>query len=235
MLALAAFCAVAAQLGNKHTECDGWARAGECNGNPQFMNAECARSCAEVVVEPGAEMEQCPGWASQGECTRNPKFMMTTCPNNCAEQRAKVVDGLLDTSPSCIDSANAAVSTCVDMHAVPQPGRSRAAAGPQPGRSRAARTGCTSQPSASRMHLRRRATRPVAPRDGWACRTAARTVPLDLAPQACVNPEMAKRCPGSCASFELCASDADPAECRRALRCRELKDEKSDCASRVVS
>ena len=60
-------------------------------------------------------------------------------------------------------------------------------------------------------------------------------MPLDLAPQACVNPAMAKRCPGSCASFELCASDADPAECRRALRCRELKDEKSDCASRVVS
>ena len=215
-----AVCAVA----NNHAECDGWARAGECNGNPQFMNKECARSCAEVVVEPGAEMEQCPGWASQGECTRNPKFMMTTCPRNCAEQRAKVVDGLLDTSPSCIDNANAAVSTCVDVHA-----------GPQPGRSRAARTGCASQPSASRMHLRRRATRPVASRDSWAYRTATRTVPLDLAPQACVNPAMAKRCPGSCASYELCAADADPAECRRALRCRELKDEKSDCASRVVS
>ena len=84
-LALAALCAAAAQLANKHAECDGWARAGECNGNPKFMNAECARSCAEVVVEPGAEMEQCPGWAAQGECTRNPKFMMTTCPKNCAE------------------------------------------------------------------------------------------------------------------------------------------------------
>lgn len=159
-VALAAFCAAAAQLANKHAECDGWARAGECNGNPKFMNAECARSCAEVVVEPGAEMEQCPGWAAQGECTRNPKFMMTTCPKNCAEQRAKVVDGLLDTSPSCIDSADAA---------------------------------------------------------------------------ACVDPTMAKRCPGSCASFEFCAADADPAECRRALRCRELKDERSDCASRVVA
>ena len=159
-LALAAFCAAAAQLANKHAECDGWARAGECNGNPKFMKAECARSCAEVVVEPGAEMEQCPGWAAQGECTRNPKFMMTTCPKNCAEQRAKVVDGLLDTSPSCIDSADAA---------------------------------------------------------------------------ACVDPTMAKRCPGSCASFEFCAADADPAECRRALRCRELKDERRDCASRVVA
>ena len=231
MLALAAFCAVAAQLGNKHTECDGWARAGECNGNPQFMNAECARSCAEVVVEPGAEMEQCPGWASQGECTRNPKFMMTTCPNNCAEQRAKVVDGLLDTSPSCIDSANAAVSTCVDMHAVPQPGRSRAAARPQPGRTYGLHVAAFCVPDApeAQGHSPSRSTRRLG------CRTAARTVPLDLAPQACVNPEMAKRCPGSCASFELCATDADPAECRRALRCRELKDEKSDCASRVVS
>mgnify|MGYP004299532331 FL=1 len=30
-------------------------------------------------------------------------------------------------------------------------------------------------------------------------------------------------------------ADADPGECRRALRCRELKDEKSDCARRVVA
>ena len=59
MLALAAFCAVAAQLGNKHTECDGWARAGdgECNGNPQFMNGRGVASARgrvrrrEVVVE----------------------------------------------------------------------------------------------------------------------------------------------------------------------------------------
>ena len=115
------FALFVAQLGNKHSECDGWARSGECSGNPEFMHAECAKACADVVVDPaGGEMEQCPGWASQGECTRNPKFMMTTCPNNCAEQRAKVVDGLLDESASCIDSADAAASTCVDMHAVPQ-------------------------------------------------------------------------------------------------------------------
>lgn len=159
MIALAAFCAAAAQLANKHTECDGWARAGECNGNPQFMNKDCARSCAEVVVEPGAEMEQCPGWASQGECTRNPKFMMTTCPRNCAEQRAKVVDGLLDTSPSCIDSANAAVSTCVDMHAVPQPCCSRAAAGPQPGRLYGLRLAAVPDAPEAQGHSPSRATR----------------------------------------------------------------------------
>ena len=37
---------------------------------------------------------------------------------------------------------------------------------------------------------------------------------------------MAKLCAGSCAAFELCDADADPSEA--VLRCRELKDEKSD-------
>lgn len=41
------------------------------------------------------------------------------------------------------------------------------------------------------------------------------------------------RCAGSCATHEFCAADADPAECQKALRCRELKDVHEDCASRV--
>ena len=51
----------------------------------------------------------------------------------------------------------------------------------------------------------------------------------------CSTDGIEKRCAGSCAAFELCDADADPSECRRALRCRELKDEKSDCASRVTA
>ena len=119
MLAFAAVAAAAAQLENKNIECEEWARSGECNANPEFMGAECARSCAEVVIDSVGEMEQCPGWAAQGECTRNPKFMLTTCPKNCGEQRAKVVDGLLDQSPSCIDNADAAASlppSCLPRH-----------------------------------------------------------------------------------------------------------------------
>ena len=151
--------AAARELTNSHVECDGWARSGECNNNPQFMTRECAKSCSEIVIDDTGEPEQCLGWAQQGECTRNPKYMLTTCPKNCAEQRAKVVDGLLDESPSCIDSANAV---------------------------------------------------------------------------SCNTEELARRCPGSCAGYVMCAQDADPEECRRALRCRELKDERSDCKSRVV-
>ena len=59
-----------------------------------FMQTECAKSCAEIVVDPAGETEQCAGWAAQGECTRNPTYMITTCPKNCAEQRAKVHEGL---------------------------------------------------------------------------------------------------------------------------------------------
>jgi len=35
--------------------------------------------------------------------------------------------------------------------------------------------------------------------------------------------------------YDLCATEADPDECRVALRCRELADSRSDCAQRVES
>ena len=52
-------------------------------------------------------------------------------------------------------------------------------------------------------------------------------------PETCLQESMRKKCVGTCATFGLCAADADPAECQRALRCRELTDEKSDCQSRT--
>ena len=158
MLALATACFAADGLRNNNIECDGWARSGECNNNPGFMQKECAKSCEEIVVDPAGEPEQCAGWAAQGECTRNPTYMITTCPKNCAEQRAKVHEGLLDENAYCIKQAT---------------------------------------------------------------------------PVTCAQEQMRKQCAGTCATFGLCAADADPDECQRALRCRELTDEKSDCPSRV--
>ena len=45
--------------------------------------------------------------------------------------------------------------------------------------------------------------------------------------------KLQKNCAGTCVTHELCAEEADPAECERALRCRELKDDWADCKSRV--
>ena len=44
---------------------------------------------------------------------------------------------------------------------------------------------------------------------------------------------IAKDCAGTCSTHELCGAEADPPECKRALRCRELKDDWADCADRV--
>ena len=60
---------------------------------------------------------------------------------------------------------------------------------------------------------------------------------LDVAKtqNACItHPDIASGCAGTCKTHEFCASEADPEECERALRCRELKDDWSDCASRVA-
>lgn len=58
---------------------------------------------------------------------------------------------------------------------------------------------------------------------------------LDVAVSAstCQQPAIAAGCKGTCTTRALCEDEADPAECAKALRCRELKDEWSDCASRV--
>lgn len=60
---------------------------------------------------------------------------------------------------------------------------------------------------------------------------------LDVAKTAaqCASPTVRKSCEGTCAIRELCADEADPPECERALRCRELKDDWADCASRVTA
>jgi len=43
------------------------------------------------------------------------------------------------------------------------------------------------------------------------------------------------KCAGSCALYDLCMHEADPAECRVALRCRELQDGQATCARHVNS
>ena len=57
---------------------------------------------------------------------------------------------------------------------------------------------------------------------------------LDVAtPGGCMSENIKASCAGTCATHELCKAEADPPECERALRCQELKDDWTDCASRV--
>lgn len=150
-----------AATAERPSECASWARSGECQSNPAFMQLHCAAECeaAEVVVDPFGELEQCAGWAEQGECTRNPKFMLASCPKNCAKQRASVHEVLVDELITCIDDADE---------------------------------------------------------------------------QSCSSNERVRRsCIGACATISLCHNEPDPAECTRALRCRELKDEQESCAHHV--
>jgi len=97
-----------AATAERPSECASWARSGECQSNPAFMQLHCAAECeaAEVVVDPFGELEQCAGWAEQGECTRNPKFMLASCPKNCAKQRASVHEVLVDELITCIDDVS---------------------------------------------------------------------------------------------------------------------------------
>lgn len=78
---------------NNNENCPQWAAEGECKNNPNFMLADCARSCGscqKMVLGDGdedADMEssdpdglscrdehgpECGTWANQGECLINP-------------------------------------------------------------------------------------------------------------------------------------------------------------------
>ena len=75
-------------------DCVGWARAGECDANPQFMREACQKSCRicggateECVDDNTAD---CPGWANDGQCETNPEYMLYSCKKSCrvcAERR----------------------------------------------------------------------------------------------------------------------------------------------------
>jgi hypothetical protein len=61
---------------------------------------------------------------------------------------------------------------------------------------------------------------------------------LDAAstPAKCASSaSLRESCAGTCTTHELCSDEADPPECERALRCRELKDDWPDCVSEASS
>ncbi|EOD26411.1 hypothetical protein EMIHUDRAFT_205434 [Emiliania huxleyi CCMP1516] len=81
------------------------------------------------------------------------------------------------------------------------------------------------------------------PKNCAAQRAAVHEAALDESPgcideaneATCKKSALAQRCAGSCEGWAICSSEADPEECRKALRCRELTDLDADCAVRVGS
>nr|VZI01845.1 unnamed protein product [Spirometra erinaceieuropaei] len=77
-------------------ECIGWAASGECQKNPIWMAANCAKSCGRcgdstdettdnsaVCKNNDAYSNQCIVWAKRGECQKNPIWMAANCAKSC--------------------------------------------------------------------------------------------------------------------------------------------------------
>ena len=54
-------------------QCDGWAEAGECERNPEWMLSSCGAACADLPPPSKAECER---WAASGECEHNSVYML---------------------------------------------------------------------------------------------------------------------------------------------------------------
>lgn len=74
--------------------CAEWARAGQCNANPDYMSQQCRKSCGlcakdELLTDRGppcvntAPEHDCEYWSTMGECTSNESFMRTGCTKAC--------------------------------------------------------------------------------------------------------------------------------------------------------
>merc|ERR1712055_217451 len=109
--------------------CEEYAKAGECDSNPDFMHAHCKVTCdlceKGSLLKPAAEVraqkycyDQSPGcaeYAKAGECDSNPDFMHAHCKVTCdlcekgsllkpaAEVRAQKY--CYDQSPGCAEYA----------------------------------------------------------------------------------------------------------------------------------
>ena len=74
---------------DKSQHCNYWARNGECQKNPSYMNESCRKSCNLCNGGGGGgqncndKSRNCNYWASTGECSRNPAYMRPNCAKSC--------------------------------------------------------------------------------------------------------------------------------------------------------
>jgi hypothetical protein len=93
--------------------CEGWANAGQCDANPDYMQLHCRKSCqlcsndgagaadGELPCVNTASERDCEYWSTMGECTSNPDYMREACARRCgvckvAEQELPMNDELFD-------------------------------------------------------------------------------------------------------------------------------------------
>lgn len=66
------------------SECNRWARDGECESNPGFMLPNCRASCLECQSHGCHDKQKdCTAWADQGECSHNLDYMAKECAFSC--------------------------------------------------------------------------------------------------------------------------------------------------------
>jgi len=77
---------------DENTACAAWAAQGECDANPDFMHADCRRSCGvcaegavegEVPCRDTGSKHDCEYWTTMGECEQNEAFMKGQCAKSC--------------------------------------------------------------------------------------------------------------------------------------------------------
>ncbi|BHF60770.1 metalloendopeptidase activity [Sparganum proliferum] len=87
-------------------ECVGWAARGECQKNPIWMSANCAKSCgkcSETNTNCKDLNEHCPQWQKANECKKNPGYMEPNCPKSCG-LCTDSTDENTDNSATCKDT-----------------------------------------------------------------------------------------------------------------------------------
>ncbi|XP_052805089.1 uncharacterized protein LOC128234707 isoform X2 [Mya arenaria] len=68
------------------TQCEIWARAGECDYNPIWMRTNCHKSCemcSRKCRDEYLDGSMCLQWAKDGECEINPVWMAKSCAQSC--------------------------------------------------------------------------------------------------------------------------------------------------------
>ena len=110
--------------------CVAWAKSGECDRNPGFMNTSCKASCH--VCNGGMPKPKkanacddtntnCATWAAIGECQSNPGFMLSNCPVTCKMCKSETCyDQLDDCAARCRGGAASNFSETLNCYYEPE-------------------------------------------------------------------------------------------------------------------
>lgn len=70
------------------SDCEVYAKAGECSANPAWMLHNCKASCdwcdrTQVCEDLYPDAKQCQEWKRLGHCEKNPAWMSANCRSTC--------------------------------------------------------------------------------------------------------------------------------------------------------